>query len=158
MPRLAALVLAFSWTLALSVDAQTDSAQDNGSGAVRLHVGMWTTHLWRPTKGLDANWLVAVAWKGMYGGSFINSFGDRAFAAGLERSLARSDDGRLARGVGYRIGVVAGYDERLTGIAGTIPILPAFQMTSDVAVAGTGLELAWAGKVATLSPFMHVRR
>jgi hypothetical protein len=158
MPRLAALVLALSCTLALSVDAQTDSARGDGSRAVRLHVGMWTTHLLRPTKGLDANWLVAVAWNGMYGGSFINSFGDRTFAAGLERSLARSDGGRLARGVGYRIGVVTGYDERLTGIAGTIPILPAFQMTSDVAIGGTGLELAWAGKVATMSPFVRMRR
>jgi len=122
-----------------------------------VHVGMWTTHLRRLRGGVDANWLMAVGWRGLYGGTFVNSFGNRSFAAGIERSVVRAEGGAVARGLGYRLGLVSGYDERLLGLAGKTPVLPALQVMGDVAMGRTGLELAWAGKVATMSPFMRVR-
>lgn len=137
--------------------AQVADERSRGHG-LRLHVGMWTSHLARVRHGLEHNWLVAVGWRGLYGGTFVNSFGDRAFAAGIERSLTRSAEGTVTRGLGYRLGVVTGYDERLTGLAGKIPVFPALQVMGDLAVGRTGMELAWAGKVATMSPFMRVSR
>lgn len=123
---------------------------------VRLHVGMWTSHLSNVSKGLDANWLVAMGWRGVYGGTFVNSFGRRAFAVGIERPLARDEGGSVDAGLGYRLGFVTGYDDRLIGLAAKTPVLPALQVMGDVAVGRTGVELAWAGKVATMSPFMRV--
>ena len=126
------------------------------SASLRLHLGMWTSHLSDIRRGLDTNWLVAVGWRGAFGGTFINSFGDRAFALGIERAVSRIEDGRVARGVGYRLGLVTGYDERLVPVASRVPVLPALQLTGDLSVGRTGVEVAWAGKVATVGPFMRV--
>lgn len=151
------MLLALCCALPVPGGAQSTSPDERGAPhGMRLHVGMWTTHLSRPGRGLDANWLVAVGWRGLYGGTFVNSFSDRSFAVGIERSMARSGDGPVATGVGYRLGLVTGYDERLHGLAGKLPVLPALQVMGDVAVGRTGLELAWAGKVATMGPFMRV--
>ncbi|HSW29875.1 MAG TPA: hypothetical protein VLH75_10375 [Longimicrobiales bacterium] len=64
----------------------------------------------------------------------------------------------MERGLGYRLGLVSRYDERLLGLAGKTPVLPALQVMGDLAMGRTGVELAWAGRVATMSPFMRVRR
>jgi len=156
MPRVAALALLFVCAIASPCRAQATSHEAPSGYGVRVHVGMWTSHLSRIGHGLDANWLVALGWRGLYGGTFVNSFGDRAFAAGIQRRLARTDDGTMVTGLGYRLGLVTGYDERLTGLAGRIPVLPAAQLLGDFAMGRTGLEVAWVGKVATMSPFMRV--
>jgi hypothetical protein len=54
------------------------------------------------------------------------------------------------------LGFVTGYDERLNGLAGRTPVLPAVQLLGDFSMGRTGLEVAWVGKVATMSPFMRV--
>lgn len=157
IPRLAALSVALFFIAFPSTGgAQQASPEALNHYGVRLHVGMWTSHLTNFSKGLDANWLVAMGWRGLYGGTFVNSFGRRAFAAGIERPLVRDDGTGINAGLGYRFGLVTGYDERLIGFAGKTPIIPALQVMGDVAVGRTGLELAWAGKVATMSPFMRV--
>ncbi len=155
--KLAALFVALLITAFPSkVGAQQAHSEAQSHYGIRLHVGMWTSHFSNLSKGLDANWLVAMGWRGIYGGTFVNSFGSRAFAVGIERPLVRDDGGGVSTGLGYRFGVVTGYDERLIGLAGKTPVLPALQVMGDVAVGRTGLELAWAGKVATMSPFMRV--
>jgi hypothetical protein len=155
--RFAALSAALLCTAFPSVSgAQQELPGSQSHYGVRLHVGMWTSHLSSVSKGLDANWLVAMGWRGVYGGTFVNSFGRRAFAVGIERPLARDEGGSVDAGLGYRFGLVTGYDERLIGLAAKTPVLPALQVMGDVAVGRTGLELAWAGKVATMSPFMRV--
>jgi hypothetical protein len=157
-PNIGALLVLLSLAVPAAGSAQAAAAGRGGANGVRVHVGMWSTHLHRLRGGVDANWLVAVGWRGLYGGTFVNSFGNRAFAAGIERSFVRAEGGAVARGLGFRLGVVSGYDERLLGLAGKIPVLPALQVMGDVAMGRTGVELAWAGKVATISPFMRIRR
>ncbi|GMV08248.1 MAG: hypothetical protein AMXMBFR53_45230 [Gemmatimonadota bacterium] len=152
-----ALVLTCATPALAAGGTPNPASAPGGPGGARLHVGMWTSHLSSPGRGVDANWLVALGWRGFYGGTFVNSFGDRSFAAGIERSVSRREEGRWTGGVGYRLGVVSGYDERLLRLAARTPVLPALQVMGDVGVGKTGLELAWAGKVATLSPFMRVR-
>ena len=157
MLRPAALIGAlFLGALPFPGGAQSAPPEARGHYGVRLHVGMWTTHLNDLSRGLDANWLLALGWRGFYGGTFVNSFGSRAFAAGIERPLVREEGGRVSAGLGYRLGIVTGYDERFIGLAARTPVLPALQVKGDVAVGRTGLELAWVGLVATMSPFMRV--
>lgn len=158
MPTLIALIVLLLFTLPAAASAQEESRSRSGSGGVRVYVGVWTSHLTRVRSGVDADWLIAVGWRGLYGSTFVNSFGDRAFAVAIERDLVRADGGTVARGLGYRLGLVTGYDERLVGFAGKVPVLPALQVLGNMAVGPTGVELAWAGKVATASPFMRMAR
>ena len=47
-----------------------------------------------------------------------------AFIAGIERYWARGDWSFTEFGIGYRVGFVTGYDERLVSWADDVPILP----------------------------------
>jgi hypothetical protein len=136
--------------------AQSAAESSRASYGVRLHVGMWTMHLSDLGGGLESNWLVAVTWRGVYGGTFVNSFGRRSFAGGIERPLLRSQDHGVAAGLGYRFGLVTGYDERFLGLASRLPALPMLQLMGDVAVGRTGVELAWVAKVATMGPHLRL--
>ncbi|MBI4419779.1 MAG: hypothetical protein HY560_03070 [Gemmatimonadetes bacterium] len=130
-------------------DHQTQSPPPSG---VRIYVGMWTAHFRHLGRGLGQNWLVGVVWRGYYGGTFVNSYGDRAFAAGIQRTLARGKDGVVVPSLGYRIGVVSGYDKRFISVASRTPVLPLVQLLGAVERGRTEAELAWAGLVASLSP------
>jgi hypothetical protein len=136
---------------AQATDAGSERAINLDRG-FRIYVGMWSTHLRDIGRGLRQNWLVAAGWRGWYGGTFINSFGDRSFVAGIERTVARGSGGPVIPGVGYRLGIVTGYDERFIGIAGRVPALPMAQVTGEVAVGPTAVEVGWAGLVASLVP------
>jgi hypothetical protein len=85
----------------------------------------------------------------------VNSYGARAFTAGIQRTLARSADALVAPSLGYRLGFVTGYDERFMGIAARTPILPLAQLVGDLDMGRTGVELAWAGLIATMGPSLR---
>jgi len=117
---------------------------------------MWTTHLCDVGRGLENNWLVGVGWRGLYGSTFVNSYGSRAFALGVERSMSRATDGVIERGIGYRLGLVTGYDRRFHPFADKVPALPIAQLVGDVASGPTSVELAWTGLVASLGPRVRI--
>lgn len=97
--RIVLLLVILAYALPSRGAAQSGIEESSAAHGVRLHVGMWTTHLSDLDRGLDTNWLLAVAVRGLDGGTFVNSFGKRAFTAGIERSLARSEDGTVAAGL-----------------------------------------------------------
>ena len=115
----------------------------------RIYLGMWTSHLLDPARGLDANSLVGVAVRGYYGATFVNSYGDRAFALGLQRTLVASPKG-MRPALGYRAGLVTGYDERFLGVAAKVPAIPFGQLVGSVDIRSAGIELAYAGLVASV--------
>ncbi|MBI4421016.1 MAG: hypothetical protein HY560_09340 [Gemmatimonadetes bacterium] len=119
---------------------------------LRIYVGMWSTHIRDIGRGLSNNWLVGLGWRGFYGGSFVNSFGNRSFTAGIQRSVARGADGAVVPSIGYRLGVLSGYDERFMSIASKTPVLPLAQVVGGLESGRTGVELGYAGLVATLGP------
>jgi hypothetical protein len=148
------LIVCLTATLAigpLSAQADPESPSDGGNG-LRIYVGMWTTHIRRLGTGMENNWLVGLGWRGMFGATFINSYGDRAFTIGLQHSLARGSDGVMDRGVGYRLGLITGYDGRLMSLAEKTPVLPMAQLVGDVGMGPAGVEFAWAGLIATMAP------
>lgn len=69
----------------------------------------------RGVGGLYGHWFAA---------TFVNSYGERTYILGVERSWLDLRRGPLGFGVGYRAGLIAGYDERLIGIARHTPVLP----------------------------------
>lgn len=68
---------------------------------------------------------VGVQMSGWLGGAFLNSYERLSFIAGVERAWAEQSVGDVARlGVGYRAGLLTGYDERLASWADETPVLP----------------------------------
>jgi hypothetical protein len=116
----------------------------------RIYFGMWSTHILDINRGLGANSLIAVAWRGWFGGTFINSFGDRAVAIGLQRSFTPARTGAITTALGYRAGIVSGYDRRFFGIGQMSPLLPFAQLTGSLDCRNLGLELAYTGIVASV--------
>jgi hypothetical protein len=94
-------------------------------GRRRAIAGVWALHPFEP-QFPEVEWTRGwgLVWGQWFGATFINSYDERAFIAGLERSWASTRRGRLAAGVGYRVGIVTGYDERLIVWAEHTPILP----------------------------------
>ncbi len=113
---------------------------------------MWTSHFRHLREGLANNWLVGVGWKGYYAGTFVNSYGNRAFTAGIQRTVARGGSGSVIPILGYRLGLISGYDSRFLALAGKTPVLPMAQLTGVLEVGPTGVGLAWSGLVASLVP------
>lgn len=64
-------------------------------------------------------------------------------------SPARSST--LTTAVGYRAGFITGYDERFFGIGDKLPVLPFAQFVAGINVRNLGIELAYAGIVASVS-------
>lgn len=116
----------------------------------RVYVGMWTSHLRDLERGVDTNSLIGLAVRGFYAATFINSYGDRALAAGIQRSFTPPRDAELTAAIGYRAGLVTGYDERFLGIGDKLPAVPFVQLVGSVDRGRLGLELAWAGVVTSL--------
>lgn len=117
----------------------------------RLYVGMWTSHLRNLRRGMEANSLLGIAYRGFYGATFINSFGDRAIAAGVQRTLAPANpDSSPMAALGFRAGFLTGYDERFIAIAGKTPVLPFVQLVGILQQQRLGVEVAYSGVVASL--------
>lgn len=152
---LAALVV--SALLLTAVQSGSAIAQDpdpskGSSSRLRIYVGMWSTHFRDLSRGMSNNWLVGLGWRGWYGGTFVNSFGNRSFAAGIQRTVARGNHGAVVPSFGYRVGVVSGYDERFMPLASWIPVLPMAQLLGSLETGRAGLDLGWAGLAATIGP------
>jgi hypothetical protein len=95
------------------------------------------------------NRAIGIAWDGYYGATFINSFGDRAFSAGVQGTLARWEPGRTTVGLGYRAGLITGYDEPFIPLAGKTPVVPLVQPLLLVDGQRLGLELSYSGVIAS---------
>lgn len=122
----------------------------------RAFAGMWTLHLQRPEDGLSQHALLAASWRGVYAATFISSHDRRCWGLALGRSLVRTSraDGEVS--LGYRVGVVHGYDERLHDFAAHWPVLPAAELVGAVRYKRVGVAASYAGIVAYLTTFVSL--
>lgn len=118
--------------------------------STRVYLAMVTAHVRDPSSGAQWNSLVGVSARGFYGATFLNSYGDRGFAGGIQRSLTTGSNSTTRTGLGYRVGVVTGYDERFLAIASSLPALPFAQLLASLDHRNVGVELAYAGLVASV--------
>jgi hypothetical protein len=133
-----------------TMPAPSKGAEDGDTAADRrLYFAMWTIHFRDLERGLKNNWLLAVSWGRIYGATFINSFGRRAYSAGVQRAVARWNWPIISAGLGYRVGLVTGYDERLFPLAGETPVLPVLQPLITLDAKRLGLELSYSGVIAS---------
>jgi hypothetical protein len=109
----------------------------------RLYIGMWTTHLKHRPVTLENNWLIGFGYRGFFGATFTNSFGRRAYTAGVQRRLVSADLGLVSTSLGFRIGAVTGYDGRFMRLARRTPILPLISAYGNVDVGRVGVEVSY---------------
>ena len=66
--------------------------------------------------------------------------------------LARTDVVEFS--LGYRVGIVRGYDRRFVELAERWPVLPAAEIVTALRYRRIGVALSFAGIVASGSPFV----
>lgn len=129
----------------------TSTQKSDTRNAPRLYLGMWTTHLENDVIVLDNNQLVGFAMRGYFGATFLNSYGGRAFAGGLQRTLVGAEPRPIGASLGLRLGFITGYDERLMPLARKTPVLPLVQPFVTLDVYRVGLEVSYTFVVVSVA-------
>ena len=117
-----------------------------------IFLGMWTTHF-KSTNREDRRWsneLIGGVYKSFFAGTFLNSFNDRAYVFGIQRDVYNKtlkDNWKI--NAGYRLGLVHGYDKRMSDIAGKVKLLPFPEVYSNFMYKDFGLEFSWCVSVIT---------
>jgi len=132
-----------------AVEARPQSSRDGHP--TRVYFGMWTTHLKYDVITLENNWAVGLSTRGYFAATFRNSFDRRAFAAGLQRTLVSTRDRPIDLSVGYRLGLISGYDGRFMRIARDTPVMPLIQPFVTLEVYRLGLEVSYTFVVVSAS-------
>lgn len=115
-----------------------------------LYLGMWSTHLTDPDLDVQNNWLIALNIEGFFLGTFINSYDERSWAAGIERRVwSIGKQNGLNASLGYRLGLMTGYEERFTMFFGHSPIILFPELISNIAYKNVGFQIGYSWTVVT---------
>lgn len=124
------------------------------SGPEGVYLGLWTLHLRRAEDGISSHHLIGVGWNGIYGKTFVNSFGDRTWGIGVHRSMVSLDNERTSLDLGVRVGILHGYDERMHPVAGSLPVLPAAEVVATSSLGPVGVQATWAALVTSVGAYI----
>ena len=124
-----------------AVEARSQSSRDGFP--TRVYFAMWTTHLKYDVITLENNWTLGLSTRGYFAATFRNSFDRRAFAAGLQRTLVSTRDRPVDLSVGYRLGLISGYDGRFMRIARDTPVMPLIQPFVTLEAGRLGVEVSY---------------
>jgi hypothetical protein len=151
--RTACLAVGLVCISAAVAAAQSDPSygDDGRREATRLYVGMWTTHLKHDAVSLRNNWVAGLTYRGFFGGTFLNSYGRRAFTAGIQRTILAAEPHPFGASLGYRVGLVSGYDGRFMRIARETPVLPFVQPFVTLDVHRVGFEIQYTFVIVSVA-------
>ncbi|MDR3477547.1 MAG: hypothetical protein P4M14_05890 [Gammaproteobacteria bacterium] len=119
-----------------------------------LALGMWSYHLKKEQDDMDnsRNDLIGLAYRGVFVGTLVNSQRRRSYVIGLQRYWRTETIGQdLKWQLGYRLGLIYGYDRKFGRIAEQIPVLPFPQVISDLTWKHFGWELSYTWVVVSTS-------
>lgn len=118
-----------------------------------VYFGLWSYHFVDDDEDyVNTHNLLGVAYKGLYVGTFLNSHEERAWAAGVQRDVYRTTMSVFSVDMGYRIGVMHGYQNLQFGETGLFPLL---QIYADFRYKNVGIQTSWAGSVLTAGFFIR---
>lgn len=118
----------------------------------RLYLGLWSAHTFESDfPDFFSNRGLGVQYRSLFAVSFVNSYGERSLAAGAERAWAQWDAGPLDATLGFRAGLIYGYDEKLLDVAGVIPILPLLQPMAMLRLGPFVADVGWVPRVMSVS-------
>ena len=151
--RAVCLAILFVYAGANAALAQSEpSSEDPGRREpTRLYFGMWTTHLKHDVVALHNNWVAGLTYRGFFGATFLNSYGRRAFTAGIQRTIVASEPRPFGASLGYRVGLVSGYDGRFMRIARETPVLPFIQPYVTLDVYRVGFEIQYTFVIVSVA-------
>lgn len=134
-----------------------DSAAAPAPREVRWYAAMTTLHLEDVGGGLSNDRLMAVSVGRTYLATYVNSYGTRSWSAGIQGEFRQWGTPRARLLLGYRAGVLTGYDERFLAVAGRVPVLPLLQPRLAAERRHAGVELSYSGVVASLAGYLRLR-
>ena len=123
-----------------------------------MFLGMFTLHFNPQSLKKDrwSNDLIGGVYKGFFAGTLINSFNDRAYVFGVQRDVyTKQYSNNWQINSGYRLGLITGYDSRMTKIADKTKVLPFPEIYSDFMYKKVGVELSWSVSVITAKFIVH---
>jgi hypothetical protein len=121
------------------------------SGHDRVFLGMWTFHPFGdPPYPRRANNGFGLQFRGIFGFTCVNSFERRTYAAGMERVWLEAAHGDLGLMIGYRFGLISGYETDLFRIAGETPVLPFAGTVALLRLGPLGGEVSWVYRAVSV--------
>lgn len=144
------------------IPAAVDAGDDGGrrwwnawsgpSSHDRLYLGLWSAHTFESDfPDFFSNRALGLQYSSLFGVSFVNSYGDRSLAVGAERSWLRWSAGPLHTMLGFRAGLIYGYDEKLVSVAGLTPVLPLLQPVAMLRFGAFGADVGWVPRVMSIT-------
>ena len=101
----------------------------------------------RPRKGApyrrENNEGLGLQYRGIFGFTCVNSFERRTYAVGVERVWWEAQRGRLGVMLGFRAGLIHGFETDLFRIAGETPLLPFAGSVALLRLGPIGGEVSW---------------
>lgn len=125
-----------------------------------IYLGMFTWHFNTESRMYDrcSNNLIGILYDGVFIGTLLNSFSDRAFVFGLQRNIYTANLRNSQANLGYRLGVMSGYDHRMSNIANYVPVFPVPEVYINYIYKNFGLEFSYVGVVFTVKFFLNFGR
>ena len=112
---------------------------------------MWTFH---PFGGdplaLETNNGFGLQYRSFLGFTCVNSFEERTYVVGVERVWLEVQHGKLDVMLGYRAGLIHGYDTEIFETAGETPILPFAGTVALLRIGPIGGEVSWVYQAVSL--------
>ena len=110
-----------------------------------LFFEMFTFHM-NPSSLKTRNWhqqMIAIQYKGIFAGTFVNSFYNRTYTLGISRSVYRKDSSshNWNLNIGYRLGALYGYKAGEAPLSSALPVIPFIQGFAAISYLNTfGVE------------------
>jgi len=121
------------------------------SGHDRIFLGMWTFHPFGDDPyPREANNGLGIQYRSLFGFTCVNSFDQRTWALGIERVWGEARRGPLGGMIGFRVGLIHGYDTELFRVAGETPVLPFAGTVALFRLGPVGGEMSWVYQAVSL--------
>lgn len=112
-----------------------------------LYFGMWTYHFDPRWRGRNDNWFnngLGAQYKGIFVVTLVNSHYKRCLAFGFTRDWISYTPFKHAKiTFGFRLGGIYGYGKELNKYAAMFPIMPIYQLCSQVQYKRARLEFSY---------------
>jgi len=113
----------------------------------KLYLGMWSEHIVNDDDEYISNHrMLGLCYDGYFVGTFLTSHDDRGWAAGVQRDVYRDNWQEVTWEIGYRAGLVYGYEQLSISETNIFPLLLLY---GDVGYEKIGLQLTWTASVVT---------
>lgn len=121
-----------------------------------IYIDMWVNHLLGGFPPLQHDEYFGATVDGWHGATFLNSRRGRCWTGGVERNWGSWQPNGWRASLGYRLGLLYGYDGRMLPLAAKTPILIAPEILFDLDYRRVGIQVGYAGVVVTVGFIVRI--